>query len=202
MADAERAAVRTAPQVVRSASRGAPREPASAVYQPPSRGRAPCWAACGRLACSVVPVGGQRDARRVRRRAPPPRGRPSRCECARSSLARAASTSAMPSSSSCSAVTSDGRAAHRVDARLVLRERDHVAQVRLAGEHHRHPVDPERDPAHRRRAHRERVEQEAELRPLLLGPRAPSRSKTCAWSSGSWILKLPPPSSFPFTIRS
>ena len=30
----------------------------------------------------------------------------------------------------------------------------------------------------------------------------PSRSKTFAWMSGSWILKQPPPSSLPFTIRS
>ena len=61
------------------------------------------------------------------------------------------------------------RTAHRVEPRLVLRERDHVAQVRLAREHHRHAVDAERDPAVRRRAHGERVEQEAELRPLLVG---------------------------------
>src|SRR6185436_20905226 len=30
----------------------------------------------------------------------------------------------------------------------------------------------------------------------------PSSSNTFAWISGSWILKLPPPISFPFTIRS
>src|ERR687891_2571968 len=61
-----------------------------------------------------------------------------------------------------------GRAAHRVDARLVLRERDHVTQVRLAAERHQHPLDAERDPPVRRRTHREGVEQEAELAPLLL----------------------------------
>src|SRR4051812_16377086 len=60
------------------------------------------------------------------------------------------------------------RAAHRVDARLVLRECDHVAEIRLLREHHHHPVDPEGDPAVRRRAHGQRVEKEAELRPLLL----------------------------------
>ena len=60
------------------------------------------------------------------------------------------------------------RAAHRVDARLVLRERDHVAEVRLAAERHQHALDPERDPAVRRRAHGQRVEQEAELPALLL----------------------------------
>jgi hypothetical protein len=57
---------------------------------------------------------------------------------------------------------------HRVDARLVLGEGDRVAEVRLAGEHHHHPVDPEGDPAVRRGSHRERVEQEPELRALLL----------------------------------
>src|SRR6185312_17246128 len=59
-------------------------------------------------------------------------------------------------------------AAHRVGPGLVLGERDHVAQVRLAGEHHHHAVDPEGDPAVRRRSHPERVEEEAELRPLLI----------------------------------
>ena len=56
------------------------------------------------------------------------------------------------------------RAAHRVETRLVLRERNDVTQVRLAGEHHGHPVDAERDPSVRRRTHRERVQQEPELR--------------------------------------
>src|SRR6476660_3441356 len=60
------------------------------------------------------------------------------------------------------------RSRHRVDARLVLRERDRVAEVLLAGEDHEHPVDAESDAAVRRRSHAERVEQEAELRFLLL----------------------------------
>src|SRR5688572_28150158 len=60
------------------------------------------------------------------------------------------------------------RAAHRIDTRLVLREGDHVTQVRLATERHQHPLDAERDPAVWRRAHREGVEQEAELAPLLV----------------------------------
>jgi hypothetical protein len=42
---------------------------------------------------------------------------------------------------------------------LLVRSRD-VAEVRLAREHHRHAVDPERDPAVRRGSHRQRVEQE------------------------------------------
>src|ERR1044072_9908014 len=62
-----------------------------------------------------------------------------------------------------------GRAAHRIDPGLVLREGDHVAEIRLTREHHHHPVDPECDPAVRRCAHAERVEEEAELRALLLG---------------------------------
>src|SRR5688572_3791418 len=35
------------------------------------------------------------------------------------------------------------RPRHRVEPGLVLRERDRVAEVRLAREHHQHPVDPE-----------------------------------------------------------
>src|ERR687892_2450308 len=61
-----------------------------------------------------------------------------------------------------------GRAAHRIEARLVLREGDHVAQVPLPPKRHQHPLDAERDPAVRRRAHRESLEQETELAPLLL----------------------------------
>src|SRR2546423_14493939 len=60
------------------------------------------------------------------------------------------------------------RAGHRVEPRLVLREGDGVAQVRLAREDHHHAVDPEGDPPVRRRSHRERVEEEAELHALLL----------------------------------
>src|SRR5688572_11168747 len=61
-----------------------------------------------------------------------------------------------------------GRSTHRIDACLVLREGDHVAQVLLAPEGHEHALDPERDAAVRGRAHRERVQQEPELAPLLL----------------------------------
>src|SRR3954447_15397613 len=59
--------------------------------------------------------------------------------------------------------------AHRIDTGLVLGKGDHVAEVRLAREDHHHSVDPEGDPAVWRRAHREGVEEEAELRALLLG---------------------------------
>src|ERR1044072_6830252 len=62
-----------------------------------------------------------------------------------------------------------GRAAHRIDPGLVLREGDHVAQIRLLCVGHHHPVDPEGAPRVRRSPHRERVEKKAELRPLLLG---------------------------------
>ncbi len=55
-----------------------------------------------------------------------------------------------------------------IETSLVLRERDHVAEVRLSGEDHRHSVDPERDSTVRRRAHGKRVEEEPELRSLLL----------------------------------
>ena len=94
-----------------------------------------------------------------------------------------------------------GRSAHRVDARLVLRERDQIAEVRLAAERHQHPLDAERDAAVRRRAHRERVEQEPELRALLLR-REPERVEDLRCSSGSWIRNEPPPISIPFTTMS
>ena len=53
---------------------------------------------------------------------------------------------------------------------LGLRERDHLADVLLAGEHRDEPVDAEREPRVRRRTEAERVEQEAEalLRLLLV----------------------------------
>ena len=52
---------------------------------------------------------------------------------------------------------------------LRLRERDHVANGLGAGQQRAHPVQAERDPAVRRRAVAERLEQEAELRPRLVG---------------------------------
>src|SRR5207247_5311777 len=61
------------------------------------------------------------------------------------------------------------RSAHRIHARLILRESDDVTKIRLQGDHHHHAIDPERDPAMRRRPHRESVQEKAELRALLLG---------------------------------
>ena len=60
------------------------------------------------------------------------------------------------------------RVGQRVVRGLRLRERDHVADRLLAGEHGRETIEPERDPTHRRRAELERVEQEAELRARLV----------------------------------
>ena len=95
-------------------------------------------------------------------------------------------------------MTSDGRAAHRIETGLVLRERDHVAEVRLAREHHvirsmpsaMPPCGGAPMPARR-----------AGSRTWPAAPRAsmPSRSKTRACRSGSWILNDPPPSSLPLT---
>ena len=82
--------------------------------------------------------------------------------------------SRMPSSSSWCCSTGARRAGHRIQACLVFRERDHVPEVRFAGQQHRHAVDPERDAAVRRRAHRQRVEEEPEPIALLLG-RDPQR---------------------------
>src|SRR5579871_5783076 len=58
------------------------------------------------------------------------------------------------------------RPGHRIHPGLVLRERERVPDERLVEQRHRHAVDARGDPAVRRRAHRERVEQEAELRAL------------------------------------
>src|SRR5690606_36872430 len=57
-----------------------------------------------------------------------------------------------------------GRAAgHQILTLLRLGERDHVAEAVRAGHQHRQAIDAERDPAVRRRAVLEGVEQEAEL---------------------------------------
>ena len=60
------------------------------------------------------------------------------------------------------------RAGQRIGAARDLRERDHLADVRLAREQRDEAVDAHREPAVRRRAHRERLEEEAELVALLL----------------------------------
>src|SRR5258705_4261505 len=54
------------------------------------------------------------------------------------------------------------RAGERVGTRLRLRERDHLADVLLAGEDRHQPVEPEREAGVRRRAVPEGVEQESE----------------------------------------
>ncbi len=56
-----------------------------------------------------------------------------------------------------------GRVRHRVGAGLGLRERDHLADVLLAGEDRDQAVDPDGESAVRRRAEFERVEEETEL---------------------------------------
>src|SRR5262245_24883111 len=61
-----------------------------------------------------------------------------------------------------------GGSGHRIHARLVLRKSERVADRGLVEERQRKAVDPRRDTAVRRRAHAERVQQEAEARPLLL----------------------------------
>ena len=135
----------------------------------------------------------------------PRRGSPEVCRLHRLSNENpqlGCSTSCIPSSSSCSCVTSDGAPLIGSTPGLVLRERDHVAEVRLAGEHHRHPVDPERDPA--RAAARPSRARRAGSRTSTAARSgvSPSSSNTRAWISGSWIRKVPPPSSLPLTIRS
>ncbi len=86
-----------------------------------------------------------------------------------------ASRSRMPSSRSCSSGTcGSGRARQRIGAARHLRERDDLPDVRLARHERDEPLDPHREPAVRRRAHRERLEQEREL--LVAPPRRSSPS--------------------------
>src|ERR1700738_1847815 len=60
------------------------------------------------------------------------------------------------------------RSGHRVRPLLGLGEWNHVPQRFAAGEKHRQSVHPDRDPAVRRSAVLESVEQEAELQPRFL----------------------------------
>ena len=71
-------------------------------------------------------------------------------------------------SRSCCSVTGVRRVDEQVLAALRLRERDHVADRFGAAHQRRDAVEAERDAAVRRRAVGERVEQEAELAPLVL----------------------------------
>ena len=66
------------------------------------------------------------------------------------------------------ASTGRRRAGQRIGAAGRLRERDHVADLLAPGEQRDDPVDAHRDPAVRRRAVAQRVEQEAEPRLGLL----------------------------------
>ena len=61
---------------------------------------------------------------------------------------------------------------------------------------------PQGDAAVRRGAHRERLEEEAELRLRLLLARSRSCGTRAAGHPSSWIRKEPEPSSQPFQIRS
>ncbi len=77
-----------------------------------------------------------------------------------------------------------------------------VADPRLVEQRHQQAVDARGDAAVRRRAHGERVEQEAELLAAAPRGRCPRYSNTCCCSSGSWIRKEPPASSLPLPTRS
>ena len=103
---------------------------------------------------------------------------------------------------SCAGSSGVGRARERVGARLGLRERDHLADVLLAGEDRDEPVDAEREAGVRRRAVAEGVEQEPEPALRVLLASMPSSANTCCCSSGAWIRTLPEPSSQPLSTRS
>jgi hypothetical protein len=68
----------------------------------------------------------------------------------------------MPSSRIWCSGTSEGAPLIRSVALAVLGERDHVAQRLLPRHQHHEPVEAERDPAVRRRAVAQRLEEEAE----------------------------------------
>src|SRR5688572_15442772 len=156
----------TCPHVVRCASPVAPLEPANATFHPAGAGALVSAAApSSDLRCSTIAA--PATAARKTRRWPKTAG--TGVVWLRPRLRRRLVDEPDPQLAQLLRRDLRRRAAHGVEARLVLRKRDHVAQVRLAREHHDRPVDPERDSAMRRRSHRERVEQEPELRPLLVG---------------------------------
>ena len=106
-----------------------------------------------------------------------------------------------PTSASCARVDRGRRAGQRVRAGGRLRERDHVADRVAVGEDRDDPVDAEREPAVRRRAVLQRVEQEAEARVgLLLGD--PERGEDLLLDLGRWIRIDPPPISEPSSTMS
>jgi hypothetical protein len=94
-----------------------------------------------------------------------------------------------------------GGAGHEVRADLRLGEGDHVADVVRADEVHDEPVEAEGDARVRRRAVRERLEQEAELLLACSGER-PSSWKTLLCTRGSWMRTLPPAISWPLSTMS
>ena len=84
--------------------------------------------------------------------------RPRRCHCADSESGQAfGGRKRRPSSASWRSSTGVGRAGHRVDARLRLREGDDLADVLLAGEDGDEPVDAEGEAAVGRGAVAERA---------------------------------------------
>ena len=93
------------------------------------------------------------------------------------------------------------RLEHRVGARLGLGEGHDLADVRLVGQQGRPAVDAERDPAVRRRAVLERVEERAELLVHRLERVALEREARSS-RSRRWIRIEPPPSSQPLSARS
>jgi hypothetical protein len=111
-------------------------------------------------------------------------------------------TKSTPASARCSAVIGGRRPGQRVLAAAGLRERDHVAHRVRAGEQHADAVPAERDPAVRRRAVLEGLEQEAELLVSASSSPMPSSSKARRWTSAWWIRIEPPPISLPLQTRS
>ena len=132
----------------------------------------------------AVEDAGERDARRAEQgRQPRPLARTSRARRAAGSAGRSLRRSAgslrrhaprharfsgrptkrRPSSSYWLGIRRGRRLEHEVAARLGLREGHHLADVGLVGEQRRPAVDAERDPAVRRGAVLERVEDRAEL---------------------------------------
>ena len=78
-----------------------------------------------------------------------------------------------------------------VDAGLRLRERDHLADVLLAGEDRDEAVDADREAGVRRRAEPERVEQEAEALLRVLGVDAEQREDPLLHRRGGGSARCP-----------
>src|SRR6188472_1106840 len=162
---------RTWPQVVRWASPVAPREPAKAMFQPAGAGALVRAAApallpfCATIAIAATAARSATAASMARR------------------WARAGGTAQVWLTARLRGVLVDqpdaelaqllraceSRSARQgVGAARHLRERDDLADVRLVCHEREEPLDPHREPAVRRSAHRERVEEESELRARLV----------------------------------